>query len=639
VCMRVAMWGWVLVMVVSSPARAQQQQAAANGNDQTLKRLSIEGLSSIDVTSTLKHAEPISGSAAAIEVITGDDIRRAGITTLPEALRLATGVQVARFDGRTWAITARGFNISTANKLVVMIDGRSVYTPLFSGVFWDVQDLILEDVDRIEVIRGPGATLWGANAVNGVINIVTKHASQTEGTLVQIGGGTDLGQTGVRYGRRLGSDGGIRVYGKYRYRGSQVFETGESAQDPLRSGQAGFRLDHGASGRTLMTLQGDIYKGAIGIFDRPDSDVAGGNLLGRVAHTFPSGSQLQFQAYYDGTYRRVPRQFAEHRDTMDLDLQYRTRAGSRHDLVTGIGYQLTHGHAAPSPVLFFSPETRTSPLWNLFAQDEIAIAPNRVAVIVGSKFEHNDYTGFEFQPTVRARWTPGGRDTLWGAVSRAVRMPTRFDSDLRFTGPAPFVVLRGDPGFLSETVLSREIGYRRRFGAAASIDLVAFYNTYDDLRTQEPTLPLGLPIVLSNLMQARTSGLEMSAEYEPAATVRLHFGYTYPSEDFQLEPGSRDQTGGTSEYNDPAHQVWARSNVNLPHDVEADAVFRFVGELPHPLVPGYAELTLRLGWRRGNTELSIVGDNLLHDHHPEFGNLTPREEYPRSVFGQVTWRF
>jgi len=636
--MRVAAWVSALVLLVPLAARAQGQVAAASPGDQTLKRLSIEDLSGIDVTSTLKHAEPVFASAAAIEVITGDDIRRAGITMLPEALRLVTGVQVARFDGHTWATSARGFNISTANKLVVMIDGRSVYTPLFSGVFWDVQDLVLEDVDRIEVIRGPGATLWGANAVNGVINIVTKHASQTEGTLVQIGGGTDLGQTAVRYGRAIGRDGGVRVYGKYRYRGSQVFETGESARDPLRSGQAGFRFDHGASGRTLMTLQGDIYKGAIGISDRPDSDVAGGNLLARVAHTYASGSQLQLQAYYDGTYRRVPRQFAEHRDTMDLDLQYQTRIAARHDLVTGIGYQLTHGHAAPSQVLFFVPETRTSPLWNLFAQDEITIAPNRLAVIVGSKFEHNDYTGFEFQPTVRGRWTPGGRDTLWGAVSRAVRMPTRFDSDLRFTGVTPIVVLRGDAGFQSETVRSREIGYRR-FGSAASIDLAAFYNTYDDLRTQEPTPPAGIPIVLSNLMKARTSGIEVSAEVEPAVAVRLHAGYTYLSEDFRLQPGSRDISNGTAEYNDPVHQGWLRSNINLARDFEADAIFRYVDALPHPIVPGYAELTLRFGWRRGTTELSVIGDNLLHDHHPEFGNLTPRVEYPRSVFGQATWRF
>jgi len=638
--MRVAAWVSAVLLVGSCTASAQDQTAAVRPGEQTLKRLSIEDLSSIDVTSTLKHAEPISISAAAIEVITGEDIRRAGITMLPEALRLITGVQVARFDGRTWAISARGFTISTANKLVVLVDGRSIYTPLFSGVFWDVQDLVLEDVDRIEVVRGPGATLWGANAVNGVINIVTKHAAQTEGSLVQVGGGSNFGQTSVRYGWGLGRDGGVRLYGKYRYRGPQVFADGASAHDPLRSGQAGFRIDHGAAGRTTMTLQGDVYKGAIGIFDRPDSDVAGGNLLGRVAHTYASGSQLQLQLYYDGTYRRVPRQFAEHRDTFDLDFQYRTRAGARHDLVAGAGYQLMHGHAAPSQVLFFDPETRTSPLVNLFAQDEITLVPNRVAVIVGSKVEHNDYTGFEFQPTVRARWTPGQGDTLWGAVSRAVRMPTRFDSDLRITGVLPFVFLRGDAGFVSETVISHEVGYRRRFGSTASVDVATFYNHYDHLRTQEPApQPPGFPIVLANNMGARTSGVELTAEFEPAGMVRVHGGYTFLSEKFRLEPGSRDLTSGVSEFNDPAHQVWLRSSINLPRDLEADAVFRFVGALPHPAIARYTELTLRAGWRRGATELSIVGDNLLHDHHPEFSTLTPPEEFLRSVFGQVTWRF
>ena len=343
--------------------------------------------------------------------------------------------------------------------------------------------------------------------------------------------------------------------------------------------------------------------------------------------------------YYDGTYRKVPRQFSEHRDTVDVDVQYRTSLAGRQDLVVGAGYQLTRGHAAPSPVLFFAPETRTSPLLNVFVQDEIAIVPNRFAVIFGSKFEHNDYTGFEYQPTLRARWTPRGADTLWGAVSRAVRMPTRFDTDLRFTGPTPVVVLRGDDGFVSELVLSRELGYRHRFGSAVSVDVASFYNTYDDLRTQEPTLPAGIPIVLRNNMTATTSGIEATAEYEPSPKVRLHAGYTFLSEQFRLLPGSHDVSNGAAEHNDPRNQVWARAFIDLARGVETAAVFRFVGALPDPVVPSYGELTLRLGWRRGVTELSIVGDNLLHDHHPEFGNLTPREEYPRSVFVQATWRF
>ena len=604
----------------------------------SLKRLSIEELLRIDVTSAMRHAEPVREAAAAIQVISGDDIRRAGITTLPEALRLATGVQVARFDGRTWAISARGFNISTANKMVVLIDGRSVYTPLFSGVFWDVQDVLLADVDRIEVIRGPGATLWGANAVNGVINIVTRPASQTEGTLAQIGGGTELGQAAVRHGARMGADGAARVYAKYRYRDSQRFETGASARDPLRSGQAGFRLETGVSGRTLFTLQGDAYKGRLGISDRPDSEVAGGNLLGRVTHTRSSGSQVQFQAYYDGTYRKVPRQFAEHRDTIDLDLQYRTTWRARHDIVSGLGYLVTRGRTTPSAVLFFEPEARTSPLVNGFVQDDIALAPGRVHLILGTKIEHNDYSGMEYQPSARVRYTVGGQ-TIWGAVSRAVRMPTRFDSDLRFTGLAPIVVLRGDPAFRSETVIATELGYRREVSRRVLVDLASFVNTYDNLRTQEPSPPAGLPIVLSNKLNARTAGIEATAAYQAAAGLQLHGGYTFLSERFRLDPGSLDLTNGAAESNDPKHQVWLRAFADLPAAFEGDAVFRYVGKLPHPVVPGYGELTLRLGWRRGPAELSIVGDNLLHDQHPEFGALTPREEYRRSAFGQVTWRF
>ena len=627
----------LLAALGAGPAHGQTP-AAPQTDESSLKRLSIEELSRINVTSTMKYAEPVREAAAAIQVISGDDIRRAGITTLPEALRLATGVQVARFDGRTWAISARGFNISTANKLVVMIDGRSVYTPLFSGVFWDVQDVVLADVDRIEVIRGPGATLWGANAVNGVINVVTRPAAETEGTLVQVDGGTELGQATVRHGIRMGAGGAARVYGKFRYRDSQRFETGASARDPLRFGQAGFRLETGLSGRTLFTLQGDAYKGKLGIADRPDSDVAGGNLLARVSHTRSSGSQVQFQAYYDGTYRKVPRQFSEHRDTLDLEAQYRTVWKARHDIVSGLGFQVTHGRAAPSQVLFFAPETRTSPLTNLFVQDDIALAPGRVHLIIGTKVEHNDYTGMEYQPSARLRWTTG-EQTIWGAVSRAVRMPTRFDTDLRFTGPAPFVVLRGDPAFHSESVVATELGYRRAVSPRLSVDLASFVNVYDDLRTQEPSPPAGLPIVLSNELNARTAGIEATAAYQAAARVQLHAGYTLLSERFRLDPGSFDLTNGTSEYNDPRHQVWLRAFTDLPASMEGDAVFRYVGRLPHPPVPAYAELTLRLGWRSGPVDLSIVGDNLLHDHHPEFGDLNPREEYRRSAFGQLTWRF
>lgn len=491
-----------LVLTLATAGVVHAQDAAS----ETLKQLTIEELTQIDVTTVAKHAEPISEAAGAISVITQEDLRRSGVTTLAEALRLATGISVARSDGHTWAISARGFNSPTSDKMQVLIDGRIVYTPLFSGVQWDVQDTVLEDVDRIEVIRGPGATLWGANAMNGVINIITKPANQTPGTLAQVGGGSELGQGIVQYGGVFASGAAYRVYGKYSYRGALELTDGASAHDAMQGERAGFRVDWPHGARTAFTLQGDIYDGRIGVSDRPDIDVTGGNILGRVAHTFVSGAQLQVQWYYDGTYRNVPRQYTEHRDTYDVQMQYRMTLGGRHDVTAGVGYDLTTGRTPPSPVLFFVPETRTSPLFNAFAQDEIAILPHRVALIVGSKLEHNDYTGFEYEPTARLRWTSTSGQTLWGAISRAVRMPTRFDADVRFTGFTPIVLIQGSADFQSETVVSSELGYRRTVGRQLAFDVSAFSNHYDRLRSQEPTPPSGFPIVLANNLQARIAG-------------------------------------------------------------------------------------------------------------------------------------
>jgi iron complex outermembrane receptor protein len=625
-----------LATALTTDAAAQP----ATSPTQPLRRLSIEELSQIDVTTVSKHAESVSEAAAAIAVITGDDIRRAGIQTLPEALRLATGVAVARSNGRTWAISARGFNITTANKMVVLLDGRSVYTPLFSGVLWDTPDVVLEDVDRIEVIRGPGGALWGANAVNGVINIITRSSADTQGGLVQVGAGNQLGKTAVRYGGRIGGDTTYRVYAKYRHAAAEALPSGASARDPQDFAQIGVRIDSGTSGHTTWTLHADTFGGTAGLADRSDSHVVGADVLGRVLHTYSSGAQIQAQAYYDGTFRHVPRQFTEHRDTIDFDLQYRRSLARVHDLTVGAGYQMTKGRARPTPVLFFEPESRTSPLVNVYLQDAIAIVPGTFDLIVGSKFEHNDYTGFEYQPTGRVRWTPGAGRTLWASVSRAVRMPTRFDADLRITGAQSFLVLRGNPAFRSETVLAHEIGYRRSISRTLSIDIAAFLNDYNDLRTQEPTPPSGFPIVLANNMNARVAGVEATVNYQAAPTWQLHAGYSRLSERFRFEPGSRGAALASAEHNDPRNQLWLRSFLDLPGRTELDAVFRFVGELRDPHVPRYGELTLHLGLRRGGSpEIGIVGDNLLHDRHPEFGNPQTRGEFRRTIFGQLTWRF
>ena len=594
------------------------------------------------MTSASRHAEPVGEAAAAVTVLTADDIRRSGVTTLADALRLITGIQVARINGQTWGITARGFLNAAGNKLVVLIDGRSAYTPLFSGTFWDQQDMVLSDIDRIEVIRGPAGALWGANAVNGAINIITKRASDTQGAMVQVDAGTPIGQAEVRYGSTAGDNGAYRVYGKFRYVGAQLFtSTLDSARDEIRSGQGGFRYDReDPSKRNSFTLQGDVYRGAEGLADRDDIDVAGANLLARVVHTQTSGGQWQAQLYYDGTYRNIPRQYGEHRDTANIDLQYRFPSTPHHDVTAGAGLDLTRSATQASDNFFFVPQTLSSGLVNAFVQDDISIVPNVFDVILGAKAEHNIYTGFEFQPTVRVRYRPTASSTLWAAVSRAVRMPTRFDDDLRATSGTPFIVLTGNPNFLSEAVIATEAGYRQTLNKYLSFDLAGFLNDYDKLRTVEPSPPTGFPLLISNNMTATTAGLEASAEAAPASIWRLHLGYSLLSERFRFVNGSRDISQGSNEHNDPRHEFWLRSFLDLPKRLELDAVLRSLASLPNPVVPGYTELTLRFGWGHGGPlELSLVGDNLLHDSHREFLIGAPSESIERSVYAQVTWRF
>jgi iron complex outermembrane receptor protein len=632
----------LVALALSASARAQDPpQVASADQGPAFRQLSLEELGRIDVTSASRHAEPVGEAAAAVTVLTQDDIRRSGVTTLADALRLVTGLQVARVNGQTWSVSARGFSTAAGNKLVVLIDGRSVYTPLFSGTFWDQQDVVLADVDRIEVIRGPAGALWGANAVNGAINIITKRAEDTQGALVQADAGTSIGQTEFRYGGKTDDAGAYRVYGKYRYLRPLQFTAGGSALDSISSGQAGFRYDRDDTAhRNSYTLQGDVYRGAEGLSDRPDIDVAGANLLARIVHTTSSGGQWQAQLYYDGTYRRIPRQYGEHRDTADIDLQYRFPAIPRHDLIAGAGLDFTRSATIPTPIFFFVPQDLTSGMVNAFVQDDISLVPNVLDVIAGAKAEHNIYTGFEFQPTARLRWRPTTKHMLWAAVSRSVRMPTRFDEDLRFTSGLPIIVLRGDDGFKSENVVSTEAGYRHVATKFFSFDVSAFVNDYTDLRTLEPTLPTGFPIVISNKLTARTSGVEAEAEFAPVPAWRLHAGYALLSERFQFDPTSLDTTKATGEHDDPRHQFWLRSFVDLPRRMEADAVLRSVASLPNPAVPGYTELTLRFGWGHGGPlEIAIVGDNLLHDAHREFQIGGPSESIERSVMARITWRF
>jgi iron complex outermembrane recepter protein len=633
-------------LLVAAPALPAPAAAAGLASAADLKQLSIEELMQIDVTSVSRRSERLSQAAAAVTVITGEELRRSGVTSLAEALRLADSLHVARTTQGTWAISARGFNITTANKLLVLIDGRTVYTPLFAGTFWDVQDTLLEDVERIEVIRGPGATLWGANAVNGIINIITRKAEDTQGGLVTAGGGApeQRGFGGVRYGGKLGGPGSTagfyRVYGKSFDRGPLELADGGSARDPMQMGQGGFRSEWKTAAADSFTLQGDAYTGRLGEAIRDDTELDGGNLLGRWAHKTSERSDLELQVYWDRTHRRVPDAFEEHRDTWDLDLQNHLHPSARHDVVWGAGFRRTRDRVGNSAVVAFLPDRRTQDLYSLFAQDEIALAGERVHLTVGTKVEHNDASGFEVQPNLRLAWTPDGRRTFWGAVSRAVRTPTRLDEDIRFLA-GPVVILRGDPDFQSEKLIAYEAGWRQQLSAASSVDAAAFYNVYDDLRSQAPSTPgKPFPIVLANNLRAETWGVEMRSNFQVASWCRWQAGYAFFDKHLHLKPGTRDSLGGREEGNDPQHRLSLRSLIDLPGRVELDAWLRWVDRLPFPEVASYTELDLHLGWHPSRSvELSLVGQNLLHGSHPEFGAGPAREEVQRGYYGKIAWSF
>lgn len=631
----------LLTCLLAGPAGAQEPGGTiAVAAD--LKRLSIEELMEIDVTSVSRRAERLNEAAAAIIVITQEDIRRSGVTSLPEALRLVTSLHVARQNQRDWAISARGFNITRANKMLVLVDGRSVYTPLFSGVFWDVQDTLLEDVERIEVIRGPGATLWGANAVNGIINIITKRAADTQGGLVTAGAGNEeRGFGAVRYGGTLGESGHYRVYGKYFARDSLVLANGSDARDPSWMGQGGFRADWSASKRDAFTLQADAYTGRTGEPLRDDTNLDGGNLLGRWSRHLGEDSNLELQVYWDRTHRYIPDLFEEHLDILDLDFQHRLPAAERHDLVWGFGYRWHHDRVGNSDAVGFFPPRRDFDLFSFFVQDEVSLLDDRLAVIAGTKLEHNDSTGFEVQPSLRAAWKASERRTLWAALSRAVRTPTRVDEDVVVFFPDGSPMLKGSRAFESEEVLAYELGYRIQPHPELLLDVAGFYNVYDDLRSQEPLGSAPSPRVLLNNLEAETWGLELRANLQLVPGWRVQAAYAWLEKDLRLDPGSRDPLGGLAEGNDPEHRASLRSFFNLPGGFELDGWLRYVSALPSPAVDAYTELDLRLGWQASDAlELSLVGQNLLHGSHAEFGPATPlREEVERGFYGKVTWRF
>jgi iron complex outermembrane receptor protein len=603
-----------------------------------LKRLSIEELMRIDVTTTSRQPQPIGTTAAAISVITADDIRRAGVTTLADALLLADGVHVARFNNGTWAISPRGFNSNVANKLLVMIDGRTVYSPLFAGVFWNMEDYILGDIDRIEVIRGPGAVLWGANAVNGVVNIITRHARDTQGALVSVGTGTeDPLVAEARYGRAEGNA-AWRAYAKVATRDEQRLASGAGAGDARRRGQIGFRVDAGGPARSTWLIKGDAFHSREDLPDRPAGEFTELALQGRWS--VPLGrSRLDLQSYFRREYRRVPEQLTHYIDIVDLDAQHTMNVHRRHQVVWGAGIRHNRDNTHGSATLSFDPVKRVYRVSNVFAQDDIALVADRLFVTVGAKYEHNDFGGGAFQPNLRARYLMPHSQILWGSIARAVRRPTRFDDDIRVSTPGGLLAAIGSDDFRSESLVAGEIGYRIQPSPRLSFDATGFTHHINDLRSQE--LPLtGPPIVVGNSLEGHVRGVEVAVNLQPALWWRAHIGYTWLDSDIRRDDGSRDVGGGATEANDPDQFLGLRASFDLPNRIEVDAMLRAVAALPNPAVPAYAELNLRAGWwMTSRAELWVAGHDLLHDRHPEFGpDLPTRTEFERSIRVGLTMR-
>ena len=623
-------------LLVAAPGLAQQPTTASRQLEE-LKQLTIEELVGTDVTTASRRIERLADVAAAVTVITGEDLRRMGVMTLPEALRLAGHLDVAQVSGPQYVVASRGFAISTANKMLVLIDGRTVYSPVFAGVFWETQDVLITDIDRIEVTRGPGGSVWGANAVNGVINVITRRAADTRGTFVNAAAGTSmLGPFAVRHGGRFGTAGSYRAYAKVRFEDSHQLENGKDANDDFDFGQAGFRIESGSSGPSFAFVQGDLYAGTTGLSPTAEARLSGGNVLARYTRS-GGGHVSTLQAYYDHTYRRVPNQYRGVLDTIDLDAQHQWQAG-RHNLVVGGGYRRYDGDdLGDGPGFFFDPRERTSHRFNVFAQDEIRVAP-RFFVTFGSKLERNEFTGFEAQPTIRARWSSMHR-SMWGAVSRAVRVPTRFDTDLRFRVPGTSnIFLTGSEDFASENVIAYEAGYRQQFRDRVSIDVATYLNDYDDLRTQE--VRAGQPITLANGMNALSRGIESTVSAQLTHWWQVHVSHAYHWKELTFDPTSTDRTKGASEANDPRNIFKVRSYMIATTRLEFDAFFRHYASRPQPRVDSYSELNARLGYRlMPGWDLSLIGSNLLHDRHLEFRAGTAPEMYERSITLRSVWRF
>ena len=606
----------LLAGAIAGPAAAAQASPEAD-----LNGLSIEDLANIDISSVSKTDQPLSDAPAAVFVITREDIRRSGSASIAEALRLAPNLQVARITASHYAISARGFNSSAADKLLVLVDGRSVYATFFSGVFWDVQDVPLDDIERIEVISGPGATLWGANAVNGVINIITRKASETQGGLATLGGGNRERSGVLQYGGKVGDQMAWRAYVSGVDYSHSITATGADAKDGWHKYQGGFRFDWTPS-RELITLQGDAYDGLAGHAATAPEALTGHNIIARWTHPFAGGSAIQVQAYYDELRRASAGNADDHVITYDLDMQHNLAWAGAHQIVWGAGVRIINDdfQVTPKPALtqFFNPSKSTLAYGEAFGQDSISLSP-ALKLIVGIKLESDPYDGLQPLPSVRFSWKPAGSALLWAAISRAVRAPSRLDRDFFETlGPTPY--LQGGV-FKSEQLTAFEMGYRGQPTVQTSLSVSAYYNVYDDLRTFEASPGGVLPLIIENMMEGETYGVEAWGSYQATPWWRLSAGLNWLHKNLRFKAGSSALGGVQIAGDDPDYQVSVRSLMALRPDLTLDVDLRNIGALPAPASPAYTELGVRLGWDVTKAvELSLTGSNLLHTHHAEFGS-------------------
>ena len=631
----------VCALLGASLAGAARADAAADDQVEQLRGLSIEELANVQVTTVSRREESLAQAPAATYVITHDQIMRSGAKTLPAMLRLAPNLFVARTGANNYVVTARGFSGAPAvqnfsNKLLILIDGRSVYSPLFSGIGWDMQDVLPDDVDRIEVISGPAGTLWGANAVEGVINIITRNAADTQGVYADLGAG-DLEQNlGLRYGGRLGDTATWRVSAHGFRSDSLETATGASAHDRWSRVQGGFRIDWAPSAKDAVLFEGSAFKGSGETFDSFD----GGHLLARWNRQMANGSALQVQAYFDRAQRGhdITGGTPQWVNTYDLDVQDGFALGDRNDVVIGGGVRLAQYSIPGTATLFFDPSRRTLNLANVFAQDTVALTPD-LHLIVGLKLEDDPFSHWSALPNLRLSWTPSASTMLWASASRAIRAPTPFDVDVRErAAPGAAPVLFGNPGFVPEELTAYEAGVRMQPSAKLSFSINAYYDVYDDLRTVDLTNG-ALPITWGNGMKGHTEGLEAWGDWQATTWWRLSAGLNLLGENFSFKPGTSaiQAIGVWQQGDDPRRQAQLKSFIDLGHQVSWDAVLRYVSALPDPRVPSYTELNTRLAWNvTDKLQLAIAGYNLLHDRHQEFPGA---EQVPRSVFAELRWGF